>query len=81
MIEAAEQLLYWRRKRYPKKTIGPAMDSNIPNTSSQSIETRLRALEDREEIRQLLINYGRTLDQRNFAAFAKLFIQVPGLET
>lgn len=42
--------------------------------SSQSIEARLRALEDREEIRQLLNEYGRTLDQRDFAAFSKLFV-------
>jgi uncharacterized protein (TIGR02246 family) len=38
-----------------------------------SLRTRLRMLEDREEIRRLMINYGRTLDQRNFSAFAKLF--------
>ncbi|MBN2317973.1 MAG: nuclear transport factor 2 family protein [Acidobacteria bacterium] len=40
---------------------------------SESMETRLRRLEDREEIRQLLIEYGRTLDRRNFEAFSKLF--------
>lgn len=39
----------------------------------ESIETRLRRLEDCEEIRQLLVDYGRTLDQRNFAGFSKLF--------
>ena len=39
----------------------------------ESIETRLRRLEDREEIRQLLIEYGRTLDRRDFEAFSKLF--------
>jgi hypothetical protein len=37
------------------------------------IEMRLRGLEAREEIGQLLINYGRTLDQRDFKAFSKLF--------
>ncbi len=40
---------------------------------SESIETRLRRLEDREEIRQLLIEYGRTLDRRDFAGFSNLF--------
>ena len=40
---------------------------------SESIEKRLRRLEDREEIRQLLIEYGRTLDRRDFEGFAKLF--------
>ena len=38
-----------------------------------SIEVRLRILEDKEEIRQLLIDYGRTLDQRDFAGFSRLF--------
>jgi uncharacterized protein (TIGR02246 family) len=41
----------------------------------QEMSDRLRTLEDREEIRQLLINYGRTLDQRDFAGFAKLFTE------
>ena len=41
--------------------------------AAESIEARLRALEDREEIRQLMINYGRTLDARDFAGFSKLF--------
>jgi hypothetical protein len=41
----------------------------------ESIESRLRCLEDREEIRQLLINYGRTLDQKDFSGFSKLFTE------
>ncbi len=49
------------------------MDSNIPNSGSKSIEVRLRVLEDREEIRELLIEYGRVLDQRDFGALSKLF--------
>jgi len=40
-----------------------------------SIEARLQSLEDREQIRKLLVDYGRTLDQRDFAAFARLFAQ------
>jgi ketosteroid isomerase-like protein len=51
------------------------MDANNPGISSQSIESRLRALEAREEIRQLLIEYGRLLDQRDFRAFSKLFTE------
>jgi len=39
----------------------------------ESTEARLRRLEDKEEIRQLLVSYGRTLDQRDFEAFSKLF--------
>ena len=44
----------------------------------KAIEIRLQQLEDREEIRQLLINYGRYLDQRDFAAFSKLFAEKDG---
>jgi uncharacterized protein (TIGR02246 family) len=40
-----------------------------------SIEVRLRALEDREEIRRLLIEYGQTLDRRDFAGFSRLFAE------
>jgi ketosteroid isomerase-like protein len=39
------------------------------------IRTQLRSLRDIEEIRRLLIEYGRTLDQRNFAAYSRLFAQ------
>jgi uncharacterized protein (TIGR02246 family) len=45
------------------------------SVARNSIEARLQALEDREEIRKLMIGYGRTLDQRDFAGFAKLFTQ------
>ena len=38
-----------------------------------SVETRLRALEDKEQITQLLIDYGRHLDSRDLAAYAALF--------
>jgi hypothetical protein len=41
-------------------------------------EARLRRLEDKEEIRRLLSDYGRFLDQRNFAAFSKLFADPDG---
>jgi hypothetical protein len=40
---------------------------------ASAMESRLRALEDREEIHQLLLNYGRTLDRRDFVAFSRLF--------
>jgi 3-phenylpropionate/cinnamic acid dioxygenase small subunit len=43
-----------------------------------SVEARLQALEDREAIRSLLIEYGRTLDQKDFAAFAALFAKTEG---
>lgn len=36
---------------------------------------RLAALEDREAIRQLLVDYGAALDRRDFAAFGELFAE------
>jgi uncharacterized protein (TIGR02246 family) len=39
------------------------------------LEARLRRLEDQLEIQQLFVDYGRHLDQGNFAAFAELFCQ------
>jgi uncharacterized protein (TIGR02246 family) len=41
--------------------------------SGDSLEARLRRLEDKEEIRRLLLEYGRTIDQRDFEAFSRLF--------
>jgi uncharacterized protein (TIGR02246 family) len=38
-----------------------------------SVEARLRTLEDKEQIAQLLIDYGRHLDSRDLAAYASLF--------
>lgn len=39
---------------------------------------RLQQLEDREAIRQLLMDYGRFLDQRDFESFSNLFAQKDG---
>jgi uncharacterized protein (TIGR02246 family) len=60
-----------------------AIPGSIPQGSARTsatkapkaIEDRLRQLEDREEIRQLLVDYGRTLDRRDFAGFSKLFAE------
>src|SRR5207248_2942837 len=38
-----------------------------------SVEARLQAIEDRQDIHALLMNYGRTLDARDFAGFEQLF--------
>src|ERR671910_1178218 len=38
-----------------------------------AIESRLKQLEDKEQIAQLLIDYGRHLDSRDLAAYAALF--------
>jgi uncharacterized protein (TIGR02246 family) len=38
-----------------------------------TIESRLQKLEDIEEIRTLLLNYGKTLDTRDLKAYSELF--------
>ncbi len=44
----------------------------------ESVEVRLQRLEDREEIRQLLTDYGRCLDKRDFDSFTRLFAEKEG---
>ena len=52
----------------------PAPAAQTPAASgSDSVAARLRALEDREEIRLLLLDYGRHLDSRDLKAYAALF--------
>ena len=41
--------------------------------SSTDMNARVQALEDREAIRALWADYGRTLDARDFTAFSQLF--------
>jgi len=43
-----------------------------------TLENRLRELEDREAIRQLILDYGRFLDRRDFASFSQLFAEKDG---
>jgi uncharacterized protein (TIGR02246 family) len=43
--------------------------------TQQDLETRLRRLEDLDEIRQLFIDYGQLLDRGDFAAYAQLFAE------
>lgn len=38
-----------------------------------TVEQRLRLMEDKEEIRELLVAYGRDFDKRDFTAYANLF--------
>lgn len=46
---------------------------SIAGSSDTSVEQRLQKLEDIEEIRTLMIDYGRALDKRDFAAYGALF--------
>jgi uncharacterized protein (TIGR02246 family) len=41
--------------------------------TGESVAARVQRLEDIEEIRTLLLNYGRYLDARDFAAYSQLF--------
>jgi uncharacterized protein (TIGR02246 family) len=43
-----------------------------------SLAARVQGLEDREEIRELLLAYGRALDSRDFIAFSELFAEEEG---
>lgn len=45
----------------------------VQTAASGTVEQRLQRLEDIEEIRALLIHYGRELDKRDFAAYGRLF--------
>ena len=47
-------------------------------SGDKTLESRLKKLEDREEIRQLLMDYGRFVDQRDFGAFSELFAKNDG---
>lgn len=46
--------------------------------AADNLEERVQRLEDREEIRDLIVEYGRALDARDFAAFAALFAEHEG---
>ena len=50
----------------------------LADESVNTIGYRLQTLEDREAIRNLLIEYGRTLDTRDFKAFSELFARKVG---
>jgi uncharacterized protein (TIGR02246 family) len=53
--------------RAPAQQPAPAADNH------SSVEQRLRRIEDKDEIRELLVAYGRDFDKRDFAAYAQLF--------
>ncbi|HEX3838777.1 MAG TPA: nuclear transport factor 2 family protein [Steroidobacteraceae bacterium] len=44
-------------------------------TPPQSLEARIQRIDDRMAIQQLLMEYGRAVDNRDFAAFAALFTE------
>jgi hypothetical protein len=52
-------------------TVSAQTQSKAPKGAS--VEARLQRLEDMEEIRLLLLDYGRLLDARDLAAYSRLF--------
>jgi 3-phenylpropionate/cinnamic acid dioxygenase small subunit len=52
---------------------GPHCDQACLTALLGQYEARLRRLEDEQAIEHLLLEYGRTLDARDFAAYAALF--------
>lgn len=50
-----------------------ALAGGCATSGARADAARLQQLEDREAIRQLLVDYGATLDRRDFAAFGALF--------
>jgi len=57
---------------------GTANRDSASASGADSMAVRIQGLEDREEIRYLLRNYGRFLDQRDFEAFSLLFAEKDG---
>jgi hypothetical protein len=57
---------------------GALIVQTVSGEKKESVSSRLQKLEDREAIRQLLMNYGRYLDQRDFASFSGLFAEKDG---
>jgi uncharacterized protein (TIGR02246 family) len=51
----------------------PGLAAAQRGAQGESVESRLKRLEDQEEIRNLLIDYGRFLDSRDFKSYAGLF--------
>ena len=56
----------------------PANNATSSFGTEDTLQARLHRLEDHEEIRYLLRNYGRFLDQRDFEAFSLLFAEEEG---
>lgn len=53
-------------------------EKSSASSETVSLEARLKRLEDREEIRGLLMDYGRFLDKRDFKSFSELFAEREG---
>lgn len=54
-------------------TLLPPVSAQSRPTDENALEARVKHLEDLEEIRTVLTNYGRFLDARDFSAYSHLF--------
>src|SRR5262245_2657217 len=54
-------------------TMTPALACAAQASAPTSLEARLQRMEDEKAIERVLLEYGRTLDARDFAAYAALF--------
>jgi hypothetical protein len=50
-----------------------ALSGQARRASGSTVEAQLQELMDKQAIHELFMNYGRTLDSRDFAGFEKLF--------
>jgi uncharacterized protein (TIGR02246 family) len=53
--------------------VAPVATSVAEAAAPASVEARLQRMEDEKAIERVLLAYGRTLDNRDFAAYAALF--------
>ena len=61
------------RKRLTIVCVLLLVSAMAPAAQTGSLESQLRRLQDKDEIQQLLLDYGRHLDSRDFGAYAALF--------
>jgi hypothetical protein len=54
-------------------SLAPALTCAGQASAAGSLEARLQRIEDEKAIERVLLEYGRTLDARDFAAYAALF--------
>src|SRR5262249_37103242 len=72
---ARTEILAWRRAASLKRTTvgNPTRDGREMATELDDLRERVRTLEDKEEIRNLIQAYRKTLDERDLRAFSELF--------
>jgi uncharacterized protein (TIGR02246 family) len=75
IVKRAGQWLIRSRKitAFTDGNTAPAVQAARPAPADASPAARLQRLEDMEEIRTLLLDYGRFLDLRDLAAYSRLF--------